>query len=200
MAARRASAGENPQATIRASSVPFRPARLNGVPQSVPKATRTPASRARLTLFRCHSTTWTAFLTTWAAMPAAVPCSTMVWPATRVGTRKVPRSAVKPMASSSSMVPCSTVSSPTRTAATTPAAPWQWPATRRPSWWACSMAAWSSSGVHWRAPTSEPSVMTPPVTRSLMTSARILTIWRTASRAATGPATIPSRGTETPGR
>lgn len=128
-----------PRSTSATISWAPRPCGIAGA--SVPTAIRTPAFVALATTERaCGNTSAALARSSGAARDTSMPSISAV-----VGTRKVPRSAISAMVSSSSRKPCSMQSMPTSTAERTASAPWVCAATFSPRRWASSTMARSSA-------------------------------------------------------
>ena len=96
------------------------------------------------------------------------------------------------MASSSTKLTCSTLSTPATMAALIPLVPCAWAATVRPRKWASSTMAFISSWLYCWIPTFVPFENTPPVAQNLIALAPYLMFSRTLARTAHGPSATPS--------
>lgn len=142
---------------------------------SVPMATGTPAARASRTAWRCAS-----------GAPGGAS-SGALWLVDRVGTSQAPASAMAAAAASSRYVPCSTLRTPARAAASIARAPCAWAITPRPpSRCASSTSAWNSASVICTSCTPRPRASEPEAV-TLIQSASARTIRRTTARASSGP-------------
>ena len=165
VAARIACKGVMPRSTRAISSLAFRPCGMAGA--SVPHATLTPSSMARLTVARALGNTSAALAcNSGAARETSMPSARYV-----VATRNVPRSTISRSVWSLASEPCSMQSMPASTAARMASSPWAWAATLRPRRWASSTIALSSSSEYCWAPGGPVCDMIPPDTLTLMTSA-----------------------------
>src|SRR5438094_499336 len=146
VAAASACSADSPHSVRSSSSTARRSCRLNGVPESVPAAMRTPARCAMRTPSRWRSATARVLSITTGSRTFA--CSSKEWIAANVGMIATSRSLRRRMVRSSRRVACSTESMPASAATRMPPEPWACVVIRSPALWASATAAAVSSGVN----------------------------------------------------